>query len=211
MMVTEEIFPLPFMNSVNKEAYSLTLKYKGVSEIVGTKNNRMIVVAHHLTGCSIETPNEDVDSTIPWCSSWMNLAIVCANIKFNPFGMADVLYKRGISLDVIKECFVFAGVDFDKWHKHKTGIAVVEPTWSAASKSWDTWGVSVPFDQVAKGDIVRLTRDGGGHVAFLDDEKKGLIRTQLLGGNQMDKVCSAKYLSNRIVTIRRTAFKVTSI
>lgn len=188
---------------INKEAYDFTREFIGLKEITGPKDNRMIEVAHRL--CKIEGPKggEHTDE-IPWCSSWVVLAIMCANIRRNPKRAIEMLERRGIELPVIKECFKYAKVDFDTKKDIDTLVPVVPPTWSASSKSWDTWGQSVPFEYATRGDIVRLTRDGGGHVAFLDEDSLGKIMLTLLGGNQSNKVCSSNYYSRtRLVHVRR--------
>lgn len=189
---------------INREAYDFTREYIGTKEIDGPQNNRMVVVAHRLTNMSSANPKGDVDSSIPWCSSWVVLAIVCANIRRNPKRAIEMLERRGIELSVIKECFVYAKVNFDVMKQVDTLVPVVPPTWSASSKSWDTWGQAVSFDQAQRGDIVRLTRDGGGHVAFLDEDSLGKIMLTLLGGNQSNKVCSSNsYARTRLVHVRR--------
>ena len=190
---------------INEEAYKFTKEFVGLKEISGPKDERMIEVAHRL--CKIEGPRGgNYSDEIPWCSAWVVLAIVCANIRRNPKRAIEMLERRGIELPVIKECFVYAKVDFDKTKDNDTLVPVVPPTWSADSKSWDTWGQSVPFSEAQRGDIVRLVRDGGGHVAFLDEDSLGKIMLTLLGGNQSNKVCSSNtYARTRLVHVRRMA------
>lgn len=196
-------FPI-MVNNISKEAYSICLQFRGVHEFQGSANNRLIVVAHHLTGCSIEHPSVDVDSTIPWCSSWVNLMVVLANIRANPGAAFDMLEDKGFRFSFIKELFKLVGKSYDSDARHFTGREIVPPTWSAASKSWDAWGEEVPFNEAKRGDLVRLTRDGGGHIAFLDDDTLGVLFSRLLGGNQADKVGTNNYSRSRVVTIRRS-------
>lgn len=187
---------------INLEAYLFTIENIGLAEIKGAKDNRMIEVAHRLTNIEGAKGGTDTDS-IPWCSSWVVLAIVCANIRRNPKRAFEMLKARGLEDSVIKECFEYAKKSWDD-RTIETGVPVIPPTWSANSKSWDTWGQSVSFDQARRGDVVRLTRDGGGHVAFLDEDSLGKIMLTLLGGNQSDKICSANYYSRtRLVHVRR--------
>jgi hypothetical protein len=188
---------------ITREAYNFTLKYVGTKEVVGPDNNPMITIAHHLCGLSIENPTIDVDSSIPWCSSWVNLAIVCACIRRNPKRAVEMLQKRGIKSTVIVKCFLYAKMSLS-YMNIDTGEEIVAPTWSANSKSWDTWGVAIPFDQAQRGDLVRLTRDGGGHISFLDEDSLGILSLKILGGNQSDQVCSSnRYSKTRLVHVRR--------
>lgn len=189
---------------INFEAYQFTKEYVGLAEIAGPKDNRMIEVAHRL--CKIEGPQGGPNTDeIPWCSAWVVLAVVCANIRRNPKRATEMLQRRGMEEKIIMECFGFAKVNYEKHKTKDTMIPVVPPTWSADSTSWDTWGRSVPIDQARRGDIIRLTRKGGGHVAFLDSDKIGMLFIDLLGGNQSNKVCSSNgyYLKSRLVQIRR--------
>lgn len=190
--------------SINRDAYDFTREFIGLKEIPGPNDNRMIEVAHRL--CKIEGASGGLNTDeIPWCSAWVVLAIVCSNIRRNPKRALFMLKGRGFEESLIKECFSFAKIDYDKMKDIETGETIVPPTWSASSLSWDTWGVSVPFTEAKRGDLVRLTRKGGGHIAFLDADSLGLMWLQLLGGNQNNQICSTNtYLKQRLVTVRRS-------
>jgi uncharacterized protein (TIGR02594 family) len=79
-------------------------------------------------------------------------------------------------------------------------------TKSAAARSWLNWGVS-SLGNPQVGDVVILKRGKNprsGHVAFLDAPfKKGDKSISLFGGNQQNKVCSAKYKGSDVLDIRR--------
>lgn len=196
--------------SFMREVYAVSSEYLGLSEISGPKDNRMIEVAHRL--CNIEgDAGGSYTDEIPWCSSWIVLCMVLANIRRNPKVACDVLRKRGIKEGMIIELFVFAKVDYNKMKDIDTGVVFIHPTWSASSKSWDTWGVEVPNAQAQRGDLLRLTRDGGGHITQMDEDKLGLIMLKCLGGNQSNKVTSStSYLRSRLVHIRRAKEDVAS-
>lgn len=188
--------------SITREAYEFTKNYIGLTEIKGPQDNRMIEVAHRL--CKVEGP-KGAPSTdeIPWCSAWVVLAIVCANIKRNPALAYEMLKNKGFEEILIKECFAYAFVSWAD-RTRNTLAPVVPPTWSASSKSWDKWGEPVLTAKAQRGDLVRLTRDGGGHIAFLDDDAIKYPTMTLLGGNQSNKVCSSSsYSPARVVCVRR--------
>lgn len=189
--------------SINKEAYLICLSFLGQKEIDGLKNNPIIEVAHALTKISSETPKGDVDSSIPWCSSWVVFCIMLANIRRNPGASYLALKNRNHSNAFIKKVFDFAGVDFSLQNKN-TGLSFVPPTWSANSKSWDTWGYAVSPSEAKRGDLVRFTREGGGHIAFLDEDSMGRLFVKVVGGNQNNMVCSSNSYSRlRVVHVRR--------
>lgn len=186
-----------------REAYNLAREYVGLKEIAGPENNLMIVLAHDLCGIRSKDSKADIDSTIPWCSSWVNLCILGANARRNPKKTWDALARKGFTSSVIRMVFQFAKVPKETWGI-ETQFEVVLPTWSASSKSWDTWGIQIPFEKAQRGDIIRFTRDGGGHVAFLDEDILGKIMLTVFGGNQADTVSSSNmYARSRLVQVRR--------
>jgi len=70
-------------------------------------------------------------------------------------------------------------------------------TRSAAALSWRNWGRET---EPRKGAIAVLTRNGGGHVAFLDRLSGG--QAYLLGGNQSNAVNVKPYPVARVLTYR---------
>lgn len=84
---------------------------------------------------------------------------------------------------------------FVNWCVSRAGL---KGTGSAAARSWLTWGQ--PLAVPARGCIVVLTRDGGGHVAFYLRSSGG--RVQLLGGNQGNAVCVRAYDQSRVLGYR---------
>lgn len=72
------------------------------------------------------------------------------------------------------------------------------------AKKWQNWGVSVNPVHIRKGDIVILTRKGGGHVALATGvQGNGYI--SLLGGNQGNMVQISTYDADRVIAVRRVA------
>lgn len=188
--------------SFMREVYAVSSEYLGLSEISGPKDNRMIEVAHRLCNVEGDSGGSSTDE-IPWCSSWIVLCMVLANIRRNPHRSDLVLKARKIPGSVIDELFSYAKVPLAS-REVDSGKEFIHPTWSASSKSWDSWGVEVPNGQAQRGDLLRLTRDGGGHITQMDEDKLGLIMLKCLGGNQSNKVTSStSYLRSRLVHIRR--------
>lgn len=69
---------------------------------------------------------------------------------------------------------------------------------SAAAKSFATWGKELA--EPVRGCIAVFTRDGGGHVAFVDHVAGDMI--YCLGGNQSNKVCISAYAKSRLLGYR---------
>ena len=73
-----------------------------------------------------------------------------------------------------------------------------------AALSWKEFGIGVPIPEF--GDIVVLTRDGGGHVAIYIGESSDSY--YLLGGNQSDMVNIKRLSKSRAVAFRRPPYKM---
>lgn len=72
------------------------------------------------------------------------------------------------------------------------------------ARSFLTYGTKVSLADAQKGDIVIFSRGGStwqGHVSYFYKLENGLLL--VLGGNQSDSVCIAKYDINRILGVRR--------
>lgn len=74
------------------------------------------------------------------------------------------------------------------------------------ARNWASVGDPVDIEDAREGDIVVFWRgryDDGrrGHVAFY--KKNDSIYTTVLGGNQSNKVCYARYGTRKIIAIRR--------
>lgn len=84
-----------------------------------------------------------------------------------------------------------------------TGTGVPRSHYRA--NSWSTWGAAVPLktSEWQLGDTVVLKRKGGHHVALFHSYDVGTGKLTLLGGNQGDKVCLAKFSLNDVVSVRR--------
>lgn len=101
--------------------------------------------------------------------------------------------------DAVPWCGLFMGVVV-----HRAGYA--PPPICVRASSWDSWGNSVAIKNAALGDVVRLQREGGGHVAVcIGWDKQG--RIYLLGGNQGDAVNIKPFLPDRIKAVRRCPWK----
>lgn len=92
---------------------------------------------------------------------------------------------------------------FVNWCFKKAGYVGTE---SAMARSWLLWGNKV--ETPVPGDIVIFKRgnDGvSGHVAFLAQKPNPLSPwVYVLGGNQSNKVCVAKYSKLKVIGYRRS-------
>lgn len=191
--------------AIEKEAYLLSLSYAGEKEIKGTGDNPLIELAHIASKYFKSTVKASVDTdAVPWCSSWVCLCIIGANIKRNPWGAYRWL-ETSFDHETIKKFFKFARVKLDVHPSNlpNTLAPIVFPKVSASSLSWDTWGEAVDISNAKRGDLVRFTRDGGGHIAWLDEDAIGKVWVRCHGGNQDDQVCSKNYARYRLKHVRR--------
>jgi uncharacterized protein (TIGR02594 family) len=80
-------------------------------------------------------------------------------------------------------------------------LAGVKGTNSAWARSWLQWGREPEDAEFGKGVIVVLERGPtSGHVGFLEDwETAGRGYVELLGGNQGDRVCRARFPLDRVI------------
>lgn len=186
---------------IEKEAYGFTSEYVGLMEVKGKADNPMIVDGHRLTHIIGMSPVQFGDE-IPWCSSWMNLAIMCSNIRRNPQGAFN--YLKSLRADDLLITRLFGYAKVSMMNRQDTGKRMARITESASAASWKDWGVSVPFDQARRGDVCVLKREGGHHVAFLDEDTMGKMFIRLLGGNQGDQICSKQFIKTRLITVRRS-------
>lgn len=76
-----------------------------------------------------------------------------------------------------------------------------------AALSWRDWGVNVPKSEAAVGDIMVMSRSGGGHVTINVGTEKGERRFFGLGGNQSDRVNIAPFDIGRVVAVRRPPYR----
>lgn len=87
---------------------------------------------------------------------------------------------------------------FVNWCLEQVGVS---GTGSAWARSWLKWGIEADWSNIIPGAIVVLQRGANsGHVGFFitsDDET-----ITMLGGNQNDQVCEARFAQSRILGIR---------
>lgn len=76
-----------------------------------------------------------------------------------------------------------------------------------AALSWQNWGVSVPKEQAAVGDVMVMRRSGGGHVTLNVGTVQGGDSFYGLGGNQSDRVNIAEFDLDRVVACRRPPYR----
>lgn len=75
-----------------------------------------------------------------------------------------------------------------------------------AALSWGHFGVEVPIDHAAVGDVMVLGRAGGGHVTLNVGTEVGERRFFGLGGNQSDNVTIAPFDIGRVRYVRRPLY-----
>lgn len=71
---------------------------------------------------------------------------------------------------------------------------------------WTSFGVSVPKGAAALGDVLVFKRSGGGHVGLYVGHDASAFH--VLGGNQSDRVSIARLSRNRLVAVRRPAYRL---
>lgn len=72
--------------------------------------------------------------------------------------------------------------------------------------AWAKWGLPVEPQHAAVGDVMVLTRSGGGHVTMNVGMEKGEKRFFGLGANQSDAVTIAPFDMSRVAHVRRPAY-----
>jgi len=110
-----------------------------------------------------------------------------------------IQYHDATSLDATSDEIAWCS-SFANWCMKQAGI---KGTNSASARSWLNWGKKVIVPEV--GDVVifwRGKKDGWqGHVAFFSSEDSKYVT--VLGGNQSDSVCYAKYPKSQLLGYRR--------
>lgn len=76
------------------------------------------------------------------------------------------------------------------------------PSIAIRARAWENFGVPLPLnDHPPRGAIAVFTRNGGGHVGFVDSvNKDGSLN--ILGGNQGDAVNIRRFTRDRLVAFR---------
>jgi len=70
---------------------------------------------------------------------------------------------------------------------------------------WASFGTPVPKRAAALGDVLVFKRKGGGHVGLYVGHDASALH--VLGGNQADRVSIARLSKQRLVAIRRPAYR----
>jgi len=80
--------------------------------------------------------------------------------------------------------------------------AGIEPPYGPLrALAWKDWGTNVPAADLAPGDVLVFSREGGGHVGYFVGQDTNYYF--VLGGNQGDAVSITKIAKNRCVARRR--------
>ena len=75
-----------------------------------------------------------------------------------------------------------------------------------AALEWASFGSAVPKGAAALGDVLVFNRKGGGHVGLYVGHDESAFH--VLGGNQSDRVSITRLSRNRLVSVRRPAYRV---
>lgn len=75
-----------------------------------------------------------------------------------------------------------------------------------AALQWASFGKPIPKSAAALGDVLVFKRKGGGHVGLYVGHDAGAFH--VLGGNQSDRVSITRLSRNRLVAVRRPAYRV---
>lgn len=75
-----------------------------------------------------------------------------------------------------------------------------------AALQWASFGKTVPKAAAALGDVLVFKRKGGGHVGLYVGHDASAFH--VLGGNQSDRVSITRLSRNRLVAVRRPAYRV---
>ncbi|MNJ94827.1 hypothetical protein D3C87_125300 [compost metagenome] len=195
MLTNEAVYESLLKKSKSKDQYK---------EIPGKVDHPWIKAAHNLCGIH----GKDIDATVPWCSSGMNLEVVGEGLKRNAGRMIKHLLDKGRKSSLIQEICDLYSVDYTL---RDNGLEVELPALSAAAKSWREIGVDVPFADAQRGDYLVFKRYNkwgkvvGHHIAVLDEDKLGRVFVRALGCNQSNKICSSNtYLRSSLVSVRRS-------
>lgn len=70
---------------------------------------------------------------------------------------------------------------------------------------WAAFGTSIPKGAAALGDVLVFKRKGGGHVGLYVGHDASAFH--VLGGNQSDRVSITRLSRNRLVAVRRPAYR----
>lgn len=113
-----------------------------------------------------------------------------------------------------KELGPKVGIEYKRdsapWCGLVAGIAALRagyepPDICVRASSWDHFGDMVEGAPML-GDFLRFERPGGGHIGIYVGEDRGAFH--VLGGNQADSVNISRISKNRLVTARRSPWKL---
>mgnify|MGYP006296354457 CR=1 FL=1 len=103
----------------------------------------------------------------------------------------DEIGMGGINTDEVPWCASFVGAVLEE--------CGIRSTRSGSSKSYLNWGIKL--DKPVQGCIVVFTRNGGGHVGFVEGIDK-IGNLYVLGGNQSDAVNVKLFKTTNVVGYR---------
>ncbi|ALK08990.1 TIGR02594 family protein [Blastochloris viridis] len=106
--------------------------------------------------------------------------------------------------DAVPWCGLFVAIVAHRANTERRPERVPPATYLWAL-SWATWGVGIDRRQAALGDVLVFKRSGGGHVGLYVGHDASAFH--VLGGNQSDRVSITRLSRNRLVAVRRPAYR----
>ncbi|WP_448585359.1 TIGR02594 family protein [Thermaurantiacus sp.] len=76
-----------------------------------------------------------------------------------------------------------------------------------AALAWADWGVTCDRHDILVGDVIVLTRQGGGHVTLAVGVSPDGKEVMGLGGNQSDRVNIMRFQTSRVYAVRRPPYR----
>lgn len=132
-----------------------------------------------------------------------NPKIICWQDELETAGLGRV-YAGVYRHDAIPWCGLFMAIaahraNFERRPERNP------PKLYLAALEWASFGVSVPKGAAALGDVLVFKRKGGGHIGLYVGYDASAFH--VLGDNQSDRVSITRLSRNRLVAVRRPAYR----
>lgn len=113
-------------------------------------------------------------------------------------------YAGAYRQDAIPWCGLFMGIIAHRANRERRPERN-PPKLYLSALQWTGFGNPVPKGAAALGDVLVFKRKGGGHVGLYVGEDASAFH--ILGGNQSDRVKIARLSKQRLVAVRRPAYR----
>lgn len=176
--------------------------YQIASSEIGEKESRSSDNGRILQYHDATTLNASEDE-VPWCASFVNWCLINLWMKYLPQKFMALSYRIPMG---VKTRFLNSNYPKTEDYISKdvyVGMQII-PTFSAAAKSFESWGY--PLNNPVKGCVVVMSRGPNHsvnrHVAIFSSISKDGKQIMLLGGNQGDAVCLKMYSASHVICYR---------